>query len=85
MAQKNYEKLLTELMKKIPQNRLVKHLFLNYTIGKGGNEFLVINKICKRIFGKPANREEDKAILLTVVHSILYMTEIPVLSTKKKI
>lgn len=61
MAQKNYEKLLTELMKKIPQNRLVKHLFLNYTIGKGGNEFLVINKICKRIFGKPANREEDKA------------------------
>lgn len=27
MAQKNYEKLLTELMKKIPQNRLVKHLF----------------------------------------------------------
>ena len=36
-------------------------LFLNYTIGKGGNEFLVINKICKRIFGKPANREEDKA------------------------
>lgn len=28
MAQKNYEKLLTELMKKIPQNRLVKHLFL---------------------------------------------------------
>jgi len=30
MAQKNYEKLLTELMKKIPQNRLVKHLFLNY-------------------------------------------------------
>lgn len=37
MAQKNYEKLLTELMKKIPQNRLVKHLFLNYTIGKGGN------------------------------------------------
>ena len=45
MAQKNYEKLLTELMKKIPQNRLVKHLFLNYTIGKGGNEFLVINKI----------------------------------------
>ena len=40
---------------------LVKHLFLNYTIGKGGNEFLVINKICKRIFGKPANREEDKA------------------------
>ena len=25
MAQKNYEKLLTELMKKIPQNRLVKH------------------------------------------------------------
>lgn len=61
MAQKNYEKLLTELMKKIPQNRLVKHLFLNYIIGKGGNEFLVINKICKRIFGKPANREEDKA------------------------
>ena len=61
MAQKNYEKLLTELMKKIPQNRLVNHLFLNYTIGKGGNEFLVINKICKRIFGKPANREEDKA------------------------
>ena len=61
MAQKNYEKLLTELMKKIPQNILVKHLFLNYTIGKGGNEFLVINKICKRIFGKPANREEDKA------------------------
>ena len=40
---------------------MVKHLFLNYTIGKGGNEFLVINKICKRIFGKPANREEDKA------------------------
>ena len=39
MAQKNYEKLLTELMKKIPQNRLAKHLFLNYTIGKGGNEF----------------------------------------------
>lgn len=36
-------------------------LTLNYTIGKGGNEFLVINKICKRIFGKPANREEDKA------------------------
>lgn len=30
MAQKNYEKLLTELMKKIPQNRLAKHLFLNY-------------------------------------------------------
>ena len=59
MAQKNYEKLLTELMKKIPQNRLAKHLFLNYTIGKGGNEFLVINKICKRIFGKPANREEE--------------------------
>ena len=61
MAQKNYEKLLTELMKKIPQIRLVKDLFLIYTIGKGGNEFLVINKICKRIFGKPANREEDKA------------------------
>lgn len=40
---------------------MAKHLFLNYTIGKGGNEFLVINKICKRIFGKPANREEDKA------------------------
>lgn len=60
MAQKNYEKLLTELMKKIPQNRLVKHLFLNYTIGKGGNEFFVINKICKRIFGKAANLEEDK-------------------------
>ena len=61
MAQKNYEKLLTELMKKIPQNRLANHLFLNYNIGKGGNEFLVIIKICKRIFGKPANREEDKA------------------------
>ena len=30
MAQKNYEKLLTELMKKIPQNRLVKH-FLSST------------------------------------------------------
>ncbi len=86
MAQKNYEKLLTELMKKIPQNRLVKHLFLNYTIGKGGNEFLVINKILPNVYS--ANRQIEKKIrqiLLTVVHSILYMTEIPVLSTKKKI
>ena len=35
-----------------------------------------------------ANRQIEKKIrqiLLTVVHSILYMTEIPVLSTKKKI
>lgn len=55
MAQKNYEKLLTELMRKIPQNKLVKHLFLNYTNGKGGNEYQVINKICRGIFDKPAN------------------------------
>lgn len=42
MAQKNYEKLLTELMKKIPQNRLVKHLFLNYILSeKEGMNFLL--------------------------------------------
>ena len=30
MAQKNYEKLLTELMKKIPQNRLATFIFKLY-------------------------------------------------------